>query len=192
MASRATIDALYSQIEHGRVRSVCGKYFIEQSKVREIFTPAKISLAVAELTCDAHERVGLVKKIQQDGTITFAILVWMGKADSIASFRNHGCLDRQLPLLSEARAQEIAPEFGLSFAREYRWQFLPYFFEQDMRDHHRVIKDVGMIFPFVGEIEHIAEGGFGQVSKLTIPTSLQNFFHSTVCAGFPCAYQWAC
>jgi hypothetical protein len=112
----------------------------------------------------------------------------MGKADSIANFRNHGCLDRQLLLLSEARAQEIALKFGLSFAREYRWQFLPYFFEQDMRDHHRIIKNVGMIFPFVGEIEHIAKRGFGQVSKLTISTSLQKFIHNTVRAGFPCAY----
>jgi hypothetical protein len=188
MASRETIKGLYRQIERDRVRSVSGQYFIQQSKVREIFTPAKIGLAVAELTYDTHERVGLVKKIQQDGTITFAILVWMGKADSIANFRNHGCLDRQLLLLSETRVQEIALEFGLSFAREYRWQFLPYFFEQDMRDHHRIIKNVGIIFPFVGEIEHIAKGRFGQVSKLTIPTSLQKFIHSTVRAGFPCAY----
>src|SRR5947207_15806839 len=104
MTSRATIEGLYSQIERDRVRSVSGKYFIEQSKVREIFTPAKINLAVAELICDAHERVGLAKKIQQEGTIIFAILVWMMRADSIVIFRNHECLDSKLPLY-EARAQ---------------------------------------------------------------------------------------
>jgi hypothetical protein len=75
MASRETIKRLYRQIERDRVKSVSGQYFIQQSKVREIFTPAKIGLAVAELTCNAHERVGLVKKIQQDGTITFTILI---------------------------------------------------------------------------------------------------------------------
>ncbi len=180
MASRTIIEGLYSQIESHRVRSVSGKFFIQQSKVREIFTPV-IARAVDELICDAHERVGLAKKIKQEGTTTFAILVWMRRADSIVRFRNHECLDDKLPL-HEERACEIAPEFGLSFAREYQWQFLPYFFKRDMCDYHREINEVGMIFPFV-KVEHIAEGGFGEVSKLMISTSLQEFFHSTVRAG---------
>jgi hypothetical protein len=190
MASRATIEGLYSQIGRGRVGSVSGKYFIQQSKVWEIFTPTKINLAVAELTCDAHERVGLAKKIQQEGTILFAVLVWMRREDSIVSFRNHECLDNKFPI-DEARAQEIVPEFGLEFAREYQWQFLPYFFNKDMREYHRQIKDVGRIFPFV-KVEHIAEGGFGEVSKLTIPTSMQTFFHSMVRTEFLGADRWAC
>ncbi|OCK76317.1 kinase-like protein [Lepidopterella palustris CBS 459.81] len=178
MALKPTINGLYSQIEHTRVRSVSGKYFIRPSKVRDIFTPAKIELAVTELICDAYERVGLAKKIQQEGTLVFAILVWMRWADYIVIFRNHDCLDNKLPI-PEARAQEIAPEFGLSFAQEYQWQFLPYVFRQDMSDHHCQIDDLGMIFPFVGEPEHIADGGYGEVSKLTILTSLQEFFMST-------------
>jgi len=182
MASRTIFEELYSQIERGRVRVVSGKYFIQQSRVREIFTPENIELAVAELICDAHERVGLAKKIQQEGTIVFAILVWMRKADFIVSFRNHECLDSKLPL-HEARAQEIAEDFGLSFAREYQWQFLPYVFKEDMCDYHRQIDDVGMIFPFIGQVEHIAEGGFGQISRLTIPASLQEFFPNAVRAG---------
>src|ERR1700729_1900037 len=95
MAWRTTIDTLYNRIEHEKVKSVSGKYFIQEHKVREIFTPAIINLAVAELICDAPERLGLAKKIQQDGTIVFAILVSMGKADHIVSFRNHECLDRR-------------------------------------------------------------------------------------------------
>ena len=179
MPSRATIDALYNRIEQDKVESVSGKYFIQESNLREIFTPAIIDRAVAELICDAPERLGLSKKIQQDGTIVFAILVSMGKADYIVSFRNHECLDRRLPI-SEELAKEVVPAFGVSFAREFQWQFLPYVFEQDMRDYHREVSEVGRIFPFVDPVEKIADGGFGEVTKSTIPTPLQYFFNSKV------------
>ena len=177
MASKETIKALRSQIEDNRVKSVSGQWFIPQSKVREIFSYDKIDLSVAELTTSVHDRLRLAESIQQGGTITFAILVWMREEDSIVSFRNHECLDNQLPL-NETRAQEISPEFGLTFAREYQWQFQPYYFTEGMYNHHRVITD-GIIFPFVGE-EHIAEGGFGKISELSIPDSMQEFPGTTV------------
>jgi hypothetical protein len=52
MASRPTLDRLYSLIENSRERSISGKYFIRPSKVREIFKLARINSAVAELGCD--------------------------------------------------------------------------------------------------------------------------------------------
>jgi hypothetical protein len=178
MASRPTLDRLYSLIENSRERSISGKYFIRPSKVREIFKLARINSAVAELGCDAHERIGLAKKIQQEGMLVFAILVWMGRGDHIVKFRNHDCLDNKLPI-SEARARVIVPEFGLSFAQDFQWQFLPYFFRQDMSDHHCQIDDLGMIFPFIEETDP-TDGGHGQVSKVTIPTSLQELCPSSV------------
>ena len=83
--------------------------------MREVFTRAKIVLTVDELIFHAHELVGLAKKMQQEGTTLFAILVRMRRADSIVIFRNHECLDSKLPLY-EARAEEIVPGFGFSFA----------------------------------------------------------------------------
>ena len=173
MATRTTLDRLYSLIENSRERSISGKYFIRPSKVSEIFEPARINSAVAELSCDAHERIGLANKIQREGILVFAILVWMRRGDHIVKFRNHDCLDVKLPI-SEARARVIVPEFGLSFAQEYQWQFLPYFFRHDMSDHHCQIDDLGMILPFIEETDPI-DGGYGQISKVAIPTSLQEF-----------------
>jgi hypothetical protein len=184
MASRASIEGLYEEITRNRVRSESGRYFIQPSKVRGIFTLAKIDHVVAEHIRDAHERVGLAEKIWKEGTILFAILVWMKEADSIVRFRNHECLDDKLPV-DEARALEIVPTFGRAFAREYQWQFLPYLFKRDMCNYHRRIDQVGVIFPFVGNVEPVAEGGFGTVSKLTIPTSLQEFFYSEVRGDIP-------
>ena len=179
MASRAIIDGLYNQIELGKVKSTSGKYFIQESRVREIMTPSVINRAVTELACTPPERLGLARKIQHDATVVFAILISMGKADYIVNFRNHECLDHRLPI-SEVLANEIVPEFGSSFTREFQWQFLPYVFELDMRDYHRDICEVGRIIPFVDPVETIAEGGFGEVTRVSIPTALQHFFDSKV------------
>jgi hypothetical protein len=172
MTSTKIIKELHSQIERKRVKSSSGQWFIPQATVRDIFSQDKIKDAVAELTCAPQEPLGLVNDIQHHGTITFAILIWMGRADSIVRFRTHGCLDDQLPLLSEALAQEISPEFGLSFVREYQWQFLPYTFEEKMHYHCKILDEV--ILPFVRE-EHVIDGGFSKISKLWIPFSMRNF-----------------
>ncbi|OAL50981.1 kinase-like protein [Pyrenochaeta sp. DS3sAY3a] len=175
MGPSSTLDHLYSEIERNRLYSESGKYFIAQSRIREIFTSRNIELALAELEIEDHERIGLAGKIQDQGKIVFAILVWMRRADSIVRFRNHECLDDKLPL-HDQRAQKIVPEFGLSFAQQYQWEFLPYVFRKDMCDHHRQINDVGMIIPFVGELENAGEGAYGQVSCVNIPVSLQEFY----------------
>lgn len=179
MAPRAIIQMLYKRIEHEKVKSITGKYFIQESKVRAIFTPAIVDRAVTELMCGAPERLGLAKKIKEEATIVFAILISMGKEDHIVNFRNHDYLDHRLPI-SETLANEIVPEFGVSFAREFQWQFLPYVFKQDMSDYHLEVCETSRIFPFIEPVEKVADGGFGEVTKLTIPTALQHFFNSEV------------
>jgi hypothetical protein len=178
MSSKPTINWLRGQIEQHRTKAVTGQYFITKSEVRAIFKRPEIDLAVGELRCDTQDRVGLATKISAEGTITFAILIWMGREDLIALFRNHEALDSSLPL-PETRAQKIAPEIGVSFSREYQWQFLPYVFKHDMCDYHRNIDD-DMLFPFIGEVEHVATGGYGEVSRVEILAPLQEFFPSQV------------
>lgn len=175
MAAKPTIERLYGQIERAKERSISGKYFIRPTRVRDILTPAAIELAVAEVNCDPHDRIGLGKKIELEGIFVFATLICMRRVDHIVAFRNHDCL--KLPV-SEAKAELIAHEFGLSFAREYQWQFVPYYFKRDMNDHHYEIDELGMILPFVEEVDRV-DGGHGAVSKVTVPTSLQEFFSST-------------
>ncbi|EUC47623.1 hypothetical protein COCMIDRAFT_3418 [Bipolaris oryzae ATCC 44560] len=171
------LETLYQEIEKNRSRSVSGTYFICAEKIRSIFSLDKVELAIQELDCDPHERIGLANKIHQEGIVVFAILVWMRRSGNIVKFREHDCLDTQLPI-PETRAQQIVPEFGLSFAREIQWQFLPYVFKKDMCDYHRYIHEANVIFPFVGEAEKIGQGGFGEVTRIQIPTNLQELFHS--------------
>jgi hypothetical protein len=182
MAPRQNIERLFSQLELEMTKSVSGRYFIVRSKVEEIFTRSEIDLAVRELDCEAHERPGLVKKILEQGRIVFAILIRMKEPGYIVRFCKRDCLDSKLPLV-ENQAQAILPERGRSFALEYQWQFIPYFFKQDMCDNHYEIDAVEMIFPFISE-DPISEGGFGQVSRVEIPGSSQALFPNKVCMAY--------
>jgi hypothetical protein len=177
MAARPTVEWLHGQIERAKERSICGRYFIRPCRVWDIFTPAAIELAVAEVHCDAYDKIGLAKKIELEGILVFAVLVCMRREDHIVAFRNHDCLTLPIP---EAKALLIAPELGLPFAREYQWQFIPYVFKRDMSEHHYEIDELGIILPFIEE-KNRGNGGYGEVSEVTIPASLQEFFSSTVC-----------
>lgn len=102
------------------------------------------------------------------------ILFKNGEEDLITEFRKNEVLDAQLPL-SGAVAKQIAGDFGIYFTRDYQRQFLPYKYLRDMRDYYRCINNSERILPFVSEPEFIAEGGFGDIFKVMIFNSQQEF-----------------
>ena len=138
--NKGTILFLKRQIESKMVLSECGRYFLPESYLSIIFDLKDIEKAVSELSCAAHERLGLAKKIYEEGTRVFAILIKNGQEDSIIAFREHDVLDARLPF-NEAIATRILNQSGTAFAREQQWQFLPYKFRRHMREYHRHISD---------------------------------------------------
>lgn len=172
-----TISRLWTEISNKRRVSTTGQYFLPYSELRAIFTREAIKNAVAELSCAEAERIGLVTKISNEGVRLFAILLWMGRENAILDFRDHGALDARLPL-PEGKAKEIAPDFGEALSGEFQWQFLPYTFTQDMRNHHTII-EAGMILPFLEE-ECWAEGAFGKISRMTLLSTQQEFYPDQV------------
>ncbi|GAB1317158.1 Protein kinase domain-containing protein [Madurella fahalii] len=171
---KTTIRALRSQIARKRVRSVTERYFVPRASLDMIFTEETVHEAVAELECEPEEKIGLSLKIFSKAIVVFAILVWMGEEESIVAFRNHDILDQNLPLEAE-RAESISPRFGLVFAQEYQWQFLPYTFCADMADHHRTIQDA-YILPFTKELAAPIDGGFSTVHRMEVYPTLQEFY----------------
>ena len=171
---KETIQFLKRQIESKMVLSECGRYFLPDSYLNIVFNFKDIEKAVSELGCAVHDRLGLAKKIHEEGTRVFAILIKIGQEDSIVAFREHDLLDARLPL-NEAVVTRISNQFGTAFAREQQWQFLPYKFRRHMRDYHRHISDTEWILPFVGENEVVGSGGFGDVCKVNISPSQQEF-----------------
>jgi hypothetical protein len=179
MASgKETIRFLKRQNETKMVLSESGRYFLPGSYLRVIFTLEDLKKAVDELEVAPYERLGLARKIYDESTKIFAILIKNGEEDWIVQFRNNNMLDARLPL-DEDSAERIAPGFGTSFAREYQWQFLPFQFRRDMRDHVRIIESKE-ILPFIGKSKLVASGGFGDIYKMNIFPSQQEFVSSEV------------
>jgi hypothetical protein len=174
----AATTRLWKGISEKRRRSADGKHFVSTSELRALCERELIYDSIAELNCADHERIGLAAKVFEHGIITFAILIWMKREHSIIEFRNHDALDASLPL-HEDRAVKIAPEFGTVLAREIQWQFLPYTFRNDMCDYHRVIDNRNIIFPFLNE-EPLTEGGFGEISKVTLQSCQQELLDCEV------------
>lgn len=167
-----TISSLWKAIDGKRQKSTMGGYFITNADQKAIFTRPAIESLVDELEFLPEQRFGLVKTLYESGITILAILVWMKETKSIIDFRKHSELDSRLPL-DEKRAIRIAPTFGSSLAREVQWQFIPYFFKKDMCETHILIEEAN-ILPFVKE-EHLGEGAFGAVYKMTLPSSQHEF-----------------
>ncbi|KAL9100714.1 MAG: hypothetical protein Q9163_003940 [Psora crenata] len=173
-ARKGTIRLLKGQLESNMVKSESLHPFFPELHLTVIFTLENVREAVDELDCPVVEKIGLAQTIYKGGLRVFAILIKNREEDLITEFRKHDVLDAQLPL-SKAKAKQIAGDFGVAFAQEYQRQFLPYRFPRDMREYYRDINHNETILPFVGKPEIVASGGFGDVFRVTILNSQQEF-----------------
>ncbi len=181
---KESIKFLKRQIDDKMVQSESLHRFFPEIYLNVIFTLDDIRRAVDELACPTVEKTGLAQTIHDKGIRMFAILIKNGEEDLITKFRKHEVLDAQLPL-SEDRAKSIAGDFGISFAQTYQREFLPYKFPRDMRDYHRHINNSERILPFIGEPENFMRGGFGDISRVTILHSQQEFVLDKVYSHLP-------
>ena len=173
----ATIARLWKSIEDSRIQATTGQYILPQTEVWKMFTLDVIADSVNELSIAKVERIGLASKIFEQGTTIFAMLVWMRREYAIVQFRQHHALDSSFPVDVE-RASAIVPDFGRTLASEVQWEFLPYTFQKDMCDCHVTIRDQN-ILPFVEE-QHLTSGGFGDIFKMKVASSQQEFFPTLV------------
>ena len=176
MTSKKAIQSIWAQLASSRVRSTSGQYFVPPSVVASILTPDVVSTAVRELACEPEDRIHLPATIIAEGTTTFAILIWMQFEDSIVDFKRHDCLDRSLPLVDEAKAEQAAPGFWRTFVKETQWQFIPFTF----RLHDDRIINPSVILPFIREVGQLKAGGFGTIDILEIYPQLQDFVPAEV------------
>lgn len=174
MAGKRTIKSLKRRIEGCMEKSESGRYFLPKLHLSHIFTLDEIEEAVDELSCPIEEKIGLAQEIYHQGARVFAILIKNGEEDLITQFRKHCMLKIESPL-DVTLAGQVAGDFGSAFAQEYQWQFLPYEFGRNMRDHCRTITYDKMILPFVGDTEVIASGGFGDITRVKIHPSQHEF-----------------
>lgn len=173
----ATVENLWGKLAASRTRTISGQHFISQLKLKAIFTVDSLAKCIEELQIDDAYRIGLKEYVVNDATTLFAILVWMQKPNAVVEFREHAIKDRNLPLDVE-RARKIDSNFGKTFAEEIQWEFLPYKFRKTMCDSHVQIHDT-VILPFIEEVS-LTSGGSGDITKVRILASQQEFFTDTV------------
>lgn len=178
MPSGRCVQSLRTHIGNGLVLSDSGRFFLPDSNTSAIFTKPAIDGAVTELDLPPDERIGLAEAIHATGIKTFAILIWMKEESSIVAFRNHQALDARLPI-SEALAKTIAPGFGVQFAKQEQWSFLPFKFPQDMHKNHLEVSQE-LIMPFIGPSEVLGHGSFGRIVTVNISPPQQAFFPQDV------------
>ncbi|KAK5634958.1 hypothetical protein RRF57_010670 [Xylaria bambusicola] len=170
---RVNIQSLRRQLQNSRVYSESGQYFIPDISITSILTLPTIEETIFELQCQPDERIGLAKRIFVDAKKVFAILVLMSEESYIVKFRDHGFLDNSLPL-SEQDALTVGDSISVHFANQ-QWELLPETFRATMSENHQ---EFGMkrILPFIGQAEHVGEGGSGVVVKVKIQPSQQTFY----------------
>ncbi|KAJ6439089.1 kinase-like protein [Purpureocillium lavendulum] len=171
MDRRPALEALWVQTENNRVAALGGRSFVPPSSLLTIFTRAAIVAAVKELICSEEDRIGLTDDILRDGVQTFAILISIRQPDQIVAFRRLRCLNR-LPL-DEGNAAKLLGDHAPRFLRE-QWDFQPYYF----RRGHDVEIAAPEVLPFIQSVDSPTSGGFGDIDKLEIHPSLQDFFPS--------------
>lgn len=182
-ARKGTIRLLKRQIESNMIQSESRNYFFPELYLSIVLTLDNIEKAVDELDCSVVEKIGLAQAIHKGGIRVFAILIKNGEEDLITEFRKHEVLDAQLPL-GKVKAKQIAGDFGISFAEDYQRQFLSYKFSRDMSDNYRNINESEKILSFVGEPKNVARGGFGDIFKVEIFYSQQEFVLDKVISRF--------
>lgn len=116
------------------------------------------------------QRAEVTEKVFNDGRIVLAILVSKGWQDRLMDCVEHEALDHALPF-DIALAKSAMGTYGLEFAMDAQWEFLPRQFLTSSNMHHLVLRDEE-ILPFKVE-RKIGEGSFAEVYEVSLPATMQ-------------------
>ncbi|KAI1179909.1 kinase-like domain-containing protein [Nemania sp. FL0916] len=173
LGDRGCIGELRRRIMNSMVSSSSHRRFLPTNKLNQILTLEAIKSAVGELICVPQDRINLANTIHANGKRVFAMLIYNGCPDRITEFRKLGFLDRCLPLSDDDMKKIDETSLDLRLALEAQWSFHPYTFPERMWEWRRTVDDK-TILPIIG-VEQIGTGAFGEVEKISIPSSEQHF-----------------
>ena len=164
----STLSQIRAEIDSHLQKSASEHFFIDPKDIHSILTRDVILHAILECSFPIHLHAHLADEIFQRGVKVFAILIHIGKPDSMTKFLERNDLDARLPF-SQEQLSDILQGDGKLFLRS-QWDFLPHIFQ---RDHHQHIPD-SHVLPFLIEktLDEL-EGGFGAISEVTIASSMQ-------------------
>ena len=168
---------LRDQLFDIRIRNIEGKYFIPSKAVEDVLSAEKIHPCILCSSIEEIRRTDVLRVIENGGKRVFAILLLLRKESLMVNFvqNDHMLqgtnLDSKLPFHLETLKtvlldQRIASEFC-----QRQWEFLPPFFQEN-RNHRTFESET--VLPFI-EQEELAQGGFGEVFKVTLDANQHGF-----------------
>ena len=152
--------------------------FVPHDSLKDLLSESRVAALIHTLSEKREIEVWLQSEIIdiviKNGLRVFATLLSFSQPELILKFKDtdhfaHGQLDSRLPLSEESlrlilRDNELSAKFYKN-----QWRFLAPFFRADQS--HRQLQN-SVILPFV-KCETLADGGFGEVHKMTMAASHQ-------------------
>ena len=166
-------DSLRAKIAALRKESTDHRHFVSQKDLSVLLTKEAIATAIPECGIVDYRCPSAVNYVLNEGKIIFGILVWRRWEHTLNSFIEHGIIDGQLPLAVE-QAQQVTHMFGLAFATDAQWGFLPRQLTKDMSGYHCHFRKEE-ILPFT-QMGDLGAGSFGDVYKATVWPSCQTIY----------------
>ena len=174
------MGSLVQSLLAARVKNIDSRYFIPDSALERILSSEAIHHSIQKTTIEVYRRREIIDAIVNGGKRLFAILTLLGEEFSLVNFIERDQmvktydLDSRLPLTLEDLQKILPSGTTASLVHEKQWEVLAPLFREDKS--HRIF-DEDTVFPFIG-LEGLAEGGFGEISKVT----LHEFHHGFISA----------
>lgn len=168
---------LRDQLFDVRIKNVEGKYFIPNKALEDVLSADKIRTCILCSSIEEIRRTDVLRVIESGGKRVFAILLLLGKESLMDNFvqNDHMLqgtnLDSKLPLHLETLETVLLDERVASEFCQRQWELLPPFFQED-RNHRTFESET--VLPFI-EQEELAQGGFGEVFKVTLDANQHAF-----------------
>ena len=171
------MNALMKSLYDARVKNIDSRYFIPDRALRDILSEEAVYDHVQTMAVEPYHRREIIEAIANRGKRLFAILILLGEESSLVKFMERDQmakeydLDSRLPLTLKDLQMILGSGTTASLFYEKQWELLPPYFCED-KSHRLFHEDT--VFPFVG-IERLTEGGFGEVSKVTLNEAHHGF-----------------
>lgn len=171
------MDSLVQSLLEARVKNIDSRHFIPDDALERILSSEAIHHFIQNTAVEVYHRREIIDAIANGGKHLFAVLALMGEESSLLNFIERDQmvktydLDSRLPLTLEDLRKILPTGTAASLFYEKQWELLAPFFREDKS--HRVF-DEDTVFPFIG-CEGIAEGGFGEISKVTLNEAHHGF-----------------
>lgn len=171
---RMSIKALKREVLAAFVTTQSDQRFMPHGRLESILTDAAVEGCIRECGLEGPWADDCIQAVKAGGRKILMILIWLNSVKLLHKFLDKGrASDAQLPFELDLLKRILGEEDEAAHDfYEKQWSAIPAFFEDDLthRTYHQ-----RTILPFLGREKGLGEGGFGEVSAVTLAGSQYRF-----------------